>query len=192
MLPGSSHLLLSATMAALKKSIPAHSIVWNAVNNLHVTLQFLNGLQQKHTSALIDHVRSQLKNMPAFQLKLGDLEMFPTLEHPRIISLTVEPQAVLMELSNTIGQAISALGYPVESRLFQGHITFGRLHHYKPKAALLSQIHLPDIPAITIDKVYLVESKPDQKGSNYHILAQFDLICFNNRANAADADISPV
>ena len=162
-------------LGILKKAIRGHSIRWTSVNHFHVTLQFLKDLQQKHTMLLIEEVQTQLKNMSAFQLQLGQLSLFPTPELPRIISLTVEPQTVLMAMSNTIGKAISALGYSVESRPFQGHITIARLHHDKLQADLLSHIHFPVIKPIPVHKIYLIESRPDNEGSNYVTLAQFTL-----------------
>jgi 2'-5' RNA ligase len=138
-------------------------------------LQFLKGLQQEHLNPLTELVRTQLKEIPSFWLQLGHLTAFPTREHPRIISLTVEPHTVLMTLSNAIGQAMSVLGYPVESRLFQGHMTLARLHHDKVQADLLSLIHFPIIPPIPIHEIYLIESRPDKEGSHYIPLAQFDL-----------------
>lgn len=173
--PGEVRDSLSRLIAILKKRSHAPSIRWTAVKDLHMTLQFIKDLQQKHTMPLIEAVRFQLKNQPTFQLQLGHVCAFPTVEHPSVIALTVEPQTALMTLSNTIGKAISALGYPIESRSFQGHITLARLHHNKLQADLFSHPHAPVVAPIPVHEIYLIESRPDKVGSKYIILDKLDL-----------------
>lgn len=166
---------LCRLIAILKKRSHDHSIRWTPVKNLHITLQFLKDLQQKHTMPLIEEVRAQLKKLSIFQLQLGQLYAFPTVEHPRIISLTVEPQTALMTLSDTIGNTMRGLGYPVESRPFQGHITIARLPHNKLQADLFSHLHLPVVAPIPVHEIYLIESRPDKVGSKYITLDKFNL-----------------
>ena len=146
------------------------------MEKLHVTLQFLKGIQPEHVTSLIEQVRLELKDTPAFQLEFGGLEWFPTPEHPKILSLAVGPQHSLMSLSVAIGHAISTLNYPVESHPFRGHMSLGRLLHYRSQqTALLQQIKLPPIPPIAINELYLIESRPGKKGNDYHPLAQLAL-----------------
>lgn len=166
---------LSRSIAALKKQTHGHSIQWMPINKLHITLQFLNELKHEHLTPLNELVCSQLKKMPSFQLQLGHLAAFPTSKNSKIISLTVEPHTALLTLSQTIGQAMSVLGYPVESRPFHGHMTLARLHHDKLQTDLFSQILMPSIPPILIREIYLIESRPDKEGSQYLPLAQFYL-----------------
>lgn len=168
---------LTMSIATLKKGICGHFVQWTPTNHLHVTLQFLKSLQPTHLIPLTELVRLQLKNIPSFQLQLGHLTAFPTPENPKIIALTVEPYKVLMTLSNTIGQAMGILGYPAESRPFQGHITLARLHHDKLQPDLLSLTHFPITLPILINEIYLIESKFDKEGAHYIPLAQFELNC---------------
>lgn len=166
---------LAGAMSILKKGVGGHSIRWTPVADLHVTLQFIKALQQVDLVPLTERVRSQLKNVPSFQLQIGHPMVFPNPELPSIISFAVEPHTTLVTLSNVIGQAVGALGYPVESRLFQGHMTLARLHHEKIHTNVFSSLNMPIIPPILINEIYLIESKPDKNGPHYIPLAQFDL-----------------
>ena len=174
-LPSPTCDFLIKPLAALKKAFPGHSIRWTVAQHLHVTLQFLSALPQEQLASLIDTVRIQLKNRESFQLQLGHLEAFPTQMCPRIISLTVEPQTMLMDLSNEIGQVMRALGYPVEPRSFKGHVTLGRLPQDVFQVDLLTKTHFPVIPPIPVHEIYLIESRPDAAGARYITLAQFPL-----------------
>lgn len=173
--PREVHDSLSRLLRILKKRIYSHSIRWMHVEHLHVTLQFLGELQKEHLISLTELVRTQLKNIPSFQLQLGHLTIFPTKENPGIISLTVEPHSLLATLSSAIGQAMNVLGYPVESRPFQAHMTLGRIHQEKLQTEFFSCFDLPNIQPTLIREVYLIESRPGQEGSNYVPLAQFKL-----------------
>lgn len=167
---------LSSVLESSKQSFPKNLIRWVQIEKLHITLQFLKCIKPEHLTPLIEQVRLELKNIPAFQLEFGGLEWFPTPKHPKILSLAVGPQNILTSLSAAIGHAISALNYPVESRPFQGHMSLGRLlHHRSQQEALLPEIKLPFIPPIPIRELYLLESKSNKEGTDYYPLAQLTL-----------------
>ena len=165
--------LLSSDLESSKQSFPKNFIRWVPIEKWHITLQFLKSIQPEHITPLIERVRMELKNTPALVLEFGDLEWFPTPKHPKILSLEVGPQNILMPLSAAIGHAISALDYPVESKAFRGHMSLGRLlSHQSQKETLLPQIKLPQIQ---INEIYLIESKTGKKGTDYYPLAQVGL-----------------
>ena len=167
--------LLENILNILKRSAPEHSIRWINRENLHITLQFLKKIEPEDVNPLIEQVRTELKNTRAFQLELHHLEWFPEPRDPKILSLAVGPQDILRTLSATIGHAINALNYPVESRPFRGHMSIGRLPYRRPQSASLSTIKLPVIPPAFINELYLIESKPNNGPTSYYPLAQFNL-----------------
>ena len=169
--------LLFNHIEQLKISTQPNHFKWVKVESLHITLQFLGHIEPEHLPTLIEKVRAEFINTPAFQLEWGSLEWFPTTKHPKILSMSVGPHDVLTKLSSQIGQAIRSLNYPVESRPFRGHLSLGRLDKsgLQSKTAL-EQIQLPIIPITTITEIDLMESKPNEKGSQYSSLTQFKLI----------------
>ncbi|AMP88947.1 RNA 2',3'-cyclic phosphodiesterase [Legionella pneumophila] len=162
-------------LESLKQMAPVHSIRWTKPIHLHITLQFLQKLETEHIQFLTERVSNQLNNIKQFDLELGFLEWFPSPKNPRLISLSVGPQDRLRDLSRMIGQVIDGLNYPVEKRPFRGHLTVGRVVNFSSKLYQLLQMKFPLIPPVPIDKFFLIESRPDKKGSNYFPLAQFDL-----------------
>ncbi|HAU1152463.1 TPA: RNA 2',3'-cyclic phosphodiesterase [Legionella pneumophila] len=174
-LPPSVQDNVSTNLEPLRQMVPIHSIRWTKPIHLHITLQFLQRLETEHIQVLIERVSSELKRIKQFDLELGVLEWFPSPKNPRLISLSVGPQDRLRDLSRMIGQVIDSLNYPVEERPFRGHLTVGRVANFSSKLHQLLQMKFPLIPPVPIDKFFLIESKPDKEGSNYFLLAQFDL-----------------
>ncbi|KGP63331.1 2'-5' RNA ligase [Legionella norrlandica] len=174
-LPQSIQKNIWSVLEPLRNATPANLIRWTTPTYFHITLQFLQRLEIDHIQALTDGVHKVFKNKNKFYLELGTLEWFPASKKPRLISLSVGPQDILRDLSAGIGQVISGLNYPVESRPFRGHLTIGRVVNHNVMLQQLLPMELPIIPPVLIEEFYLIESKPGKEGSNYFPLAQFPL-----------------
>ncbi|KTD66628.1 2'-5' RNA ligase [Legionella santicrucis] len=162
-------------LQSLKQDMPEDYIRWVDIENLHITLHFIAQFQLKDMALVNKKISNVLKHIPCFQLKLGPVEWFPTLRHPKVLSLIVEPHDLLSKLVSIITHALHFLNYPIESRPFRGHMTLARVRHHQHQK-LLSQIKLGYIPPITVDKIYLIESKLGQGRSTYTTLTEFQLI----------------
>lgn len=168
---------LHSVLETLETTFPKNCLKWIDVSDLHITLQFLSEVYQNELAKLVNKANVALKNIPPFKLELGEVEWFPSLENPKILSLDVNPQDTLREIATSLGQALSALNYPVESRLFRGHMSLAkaRRHHHVPYG-LITKIKIPPIPPVLINKVRLIESKPNPGGGrSYHNVAEFNL-----------------
>ena len=174
-LPAGAKTTLADIMVILKKSIPSDTIRWSMLDNLHITLQFLNPVQRINLPVLIAGAHATLKNYKGFELEYGKLELFPAISSPKFISLDMSSLASLTELANTIAGLTSNQGYPLDTRPFRGHITLGRLGHNHVNQSMLEQLDMPVISASFTTEVCLYESKPTHQGSHYLPLATFAL-----------------
>lgn len=175
--PKEMHVYLLDVLKILKKIIPVN-IRWVDPQNVHITLQFLGQLQTEDLGPLSEKVRGQLEHVSSFLLALGPLEVFPSLHHPKILSLVAEPHDILLSLATTIAQAVKVFNYPIDSRPFRGHMTIGRvvhLHHFNREKVQLLNVKLTKIPLLPIDKIFLIESKFKEGKMEYSPLAQFPL-----------------
>jgi 2'-5' RNA ligase len=154
---------------------PKKTLRWIDLEHLHCTLQFINAIPQEQIAVLIERVTSLVKNQPSFLLNLGALEWFPSMNHPKILSLSVEPQETLRHLSERINQILIELECSVESRPFRGHMSMGRVLTHNLFKDRIKQIKNIKIPPVLIDKIYLIESRPAQGGRLYCTLAEFNL-----------------
>lgn len=184
--PRETQVRLSSSLKTLQRCMLSDYIRWVHVEKMHITLQFLGNLPQEQLMLVTENARAVIKNIPAFQLELGHLEWFPSVRHPKILSLSVQPQAALATLSDTIGKALIALNVPVESRPFRGHMTMGRVIRHGLHYDVLGAIRIPDIPPVMVNKIHLVESRFERGGQNYFPLAEFKLASSQNKIKSDD------
>lgn len=128
-LPKNVCLALYQAGGALSERLTKRSAVrWVPEENLHVTLRFLGDTDPK----LLDRVAMSLDDIgqtaSRFELQLGKLGCFPRRNNPRVIWVDLSGNlAVLEGLQAEINESLSSLGWPLESRRFHPHITFGRV-----------------------------------------------------------------
>lgn len=157
---------VTAISNVLQNKHKQHSIRWTKPHNLHVTLQFLAAVKEDDLDNLIKNVRAELSGSSAFELELGELELFPTPYRPHIISIRVVTQDIPADLAKRIGKGIAATGYEIEMRPFRGHLTLARLPRNN-KAFTLAEIPLPAINKIPVNEIHLYRSEPAQGSSRY-------------------------
>lgn len=178
--PKSLYKQLTGIKKSLSDVFPEEDIRWIEVENFHVTLQFINNVSETQLIPLIRDVGTLLKNTSSFQLEIGGLEWFPGLEYPKVIALSVEPQEILCKLSDAMKPIIDNLNIISGTHPFRGHISIGRLKHNDISRELLTHVKIPLMEPITIDRVYLIESKPDVGGRVYQVMDEFKLTPYCN------------
>ncbi len=164
-------------IAALKKRSKSHAIRWSKSDNLHITLQFLPKVETGDLPEIIGQVRAALNHHVELSvIALGNLHLFPSPFHPRVIVLDVTPQEQLAILSEQIGSGIRQAGYQTEERAFKAHLTIGRIKNTRDvNLGFLSDVALPAIEPIPVNKVVLFRSEPMPEGSHYTVLDTIDL-----------------
>jgi RNA 2',3'-cyclic 3'-phosphodiesterase len=169
---GKTQTKLASLLNQLKQQYHHHDIRWTDLNNLHITLQFIPHLNPNH----IDELVRQINTLPTpFSIQFGEVELFPSIEKPKFISLHVEPNDLLAGLAKQLSKPLQTLGYAVETLPFRGHITLGRIRGPKPTKEEMKQSTLPDLPSFSVQELVLLESKPDSDSSRYFPLAHFKL-----------------
>lgn len=175
--PKSIHEQLRHILELARMAFPKKTLRWIDLEHLHCTLQFINAIPQEQIAVLIERVTTLVKNnQPSFWLHLGPLEWFPSLEHPKILSLSVEPQETLKQLSENLNHIIVEQGCNVGFRPFRGHMSMGRVLKHNLSKEGIKQIKNVMVSPVLIDKIYLIESRPAQEGRSYCTLAEFNLV----------------
>jgi 2'-5' RNA ligase len=164
---------VASFISELQKQIHAHSICWIQPENLHITLQFLAEVRMADVPKLVENAEVACKNLQGFELELQHAELFPDQHHPKVISMAIAPQQTLSRFSTVLGQAIQASGYKIETRPFRGHITIGRIQSRDDVIVLPNQMLMTE--TFIINEVTLFQSRPDNKGSRYTVLAKIQL-----------------
>ncbi|STX52387.1 RNA ligase/cyclic nucleotide phosphodiesterase [Legionella busanensis] len=165
---------IAVVVDKLKQTLPQQKIRWTKLENLHITLRFLQSIQIGDLPKLIEQVELNLLNVSSFRLKFGELELFPKPKHPRLIALQAGPNEQLAPISYGLAKIIDTLNYPTEKRAFRGHITLGRLQNYQSTINLLP-IRNDYFPRQLVQSVNLFESRLVEGQRQYNLIKRFSL-----------------
>ena len=181
-LPEVTQAALAEVQSRLSQHIPPGSVRWVKPRNMHLTLKFLGQVPTAQIETIATALRHALVSMREFSFDVMNAGCFPNERRPRVIWIGVEePSGALQTLHRTIEMVIEPMGYPVEPRSFQPHLTLGRAaRDVKPsdlhrvgevtlshKVGLLGHIHVNDVA--------LFQSDLTASGPVYKALARIPL-----------------
>jgi RNA 2',3'-cyclic 3'-phosphodiesterase len=168
---------IAAFSLRLREKIQSKVIRWSKIENLHITLQFLAKANSQDLPQLIDCVWQKIQAVPAFNLQLGDIQLFPHPFRPRVIVLMVLPHEPLATLAGLVAQGLESAHYTLIDKPFRGHLTLGRIKvHDKINLNFITQLKPIVVPPIRVSNVVLFRSEPQPEGSIYTILHKLPLM----------------
>ncbi len=165
---------------------------WVAAEGAHLTLHFLGEQPRERVELLRLGLPPVVVAQAAFDLRTGNLGVFPNVRQPRVLWLGLYgPTHRLETLHAALGAKLKALGFPVEEERFHPHITLGRLRDAAPGEVPLRRLSeairqrladpatgvLAGPPAIPVPvgEVHLVRSRLGPGGARYETVARFAL-----------------
>ncbi|KAA3619781.1 MAG: RNA 2',3'-cyclic phosphodiesterase [Calditrichaeota bacterium] len=103
-------------------------VAWTRVENLHLTLKFLGDTKESFINKIENELQVIARGIGPIELVFDKLGAFPNLRQPRILWMgcSVIP-ANLAELAQQINQQLAVYGFSIEKKLFQPHLTLGRV-----------------------------------------------------------------
>lgn len=110
---------------------------WTKTDQLHITLKFVGELQENHLPAVQRELEKTFSPIQRFPLRLQGAGFFPTLNQPRIFWIGIVPAPELFKIVQKNEELFHSLGYPMEKRPFQPHITIARFREGIPRQELL-------------------------------------------------------
>jgi 2'-5' RNA ligase len=119
----------AAAVAArrLSREVRGREVRWARPETYHLTLRFLGEIAEEQAVPLAARVAETVADLAPFELKLGALTAFPSPRRPRVVAVTVEPEAPLLALARRVEAAVIHAGLPGEERAFRPHLTLGRV-----------------------------------------------------------------
>ncbi|MFC1559759.1 RNA 2',3'-cyclic phosphodiesterase [Candidatus Margulisiibacteriota bacterium] len=103
-------------------------IKWVESRNLHITLKFLGGTDDKKIENLCGLVGSIAKERGSFKVSIGGLGAFPTTKNPRVLWVGISDGAeTLIKIAEDLEGRLLKEGYKEEEKEFSAHITIGRI-----------------------------------------------------------------
>jgi 2'-5' RNA ligase len=119
----------AAAVAArrLAREVRGREVRWARPETYHLTLRFLGEIAEEQAVPLAARVAETVADLAPFELTLGALTAFPSPRRPRVVAVTVEPEAPLLALARRVEAAVIHAGLPGEERGFRPHLTLGRV-----------------------------------------------------------------
>jgi 2'-5' RNA ligase len=131
----------------------------------HITLQFLGN------AADIDAVTDALQRLEvrAGTAQLGGAGAFPSARRATVLWLGLcEGSELLTALATAVGERLTPLGHPPETRRFHPHLTLGRCKAPTDLRRLLEELGDPPVGDVwTVAEVVVYESRLQRAGARY-------------------------
>jgi 2'-5' RNA ligase len=157
----------------LLKNEKAGAVGWVAAKNIHLTLKFLGEVDGAKVEAISQVIQAESQPIHPFELSVGGVGAFPNLHRPRVIWVGVQAPQTLTDLANAIDQGTQRLGFQGEERVFNPHLTLGRLSQntalkeMQAVAQALSAARIGNLGSFTVTQVTLFRSDLQSSGAVY-------------------------
>ncbi|MFN7096148.1 MAG: RNA 2',3'-cyclic phosphodiesterase [Gammaproteobacteria bacterium] len=160
---------LTHTVEGLKALTDLAEVKWYVPEKLHITLQFLGPINLGQVQALSAKLMYVMNDQMPLSISLGDIIVFPSLQHPKVIAAEVNHSPELLALTQHILPLTLQCGISAPDFSFNGHLTLGRLPHKRFSVA--NKLILSDTRHLTwvTRSIYLMEST----GGRYIQLAEY-------------------
>jgi 2'-5' RNA ligase len=154
-------------------------IRWIRPENIHLTLKFLGDVKAADIDRISGTISKTADGVASISLKAKGIGIFPGIKRPRVLWIGLKGQLeLLMKLQKSLDENLRDIGFPLEKRPFNGHLTIGRI---KAKAdtkkfgdALLAFSDF-ESETFTADKIILFKSELKPSGAVYTNLVSASL-----------------
>lgn len=173
---------VDAAQARMQAVIPAGSVRWVAVANMHVTLKFLGDTRPDQLHSIVDALKRMGQTQEPFRVTVAGRGCFPNFRRPNVVWVGLHDHGErLAELAEAIEQAVAPLGWPPDDRGFRPHLTLGRVNQRvdsRQRAELgraVEALEVGTLGTIEVRRVHFIRSDLRPEGPLYTVLARIPL-----------------
>ncbi|OGU55164.1 MAG: 2'-5' RNA ligase [Ignavibacteria bacterium RBG_13_36_8] len=152
-------------------------IRWETKEKLHLTLKFLEDVEESRTKEIEDELKSISIKHSIIELSFSRFGIFYKERKPRILWIGLNDSLKLNQLQDEVERSMENLGFEREKRKFKSHITLLRIKGYEDLDRInkFGEYKLPEINFAATD-ISLMKSTLTHSGSIYTRLKSFKLI----------------
>ncbi len=171
-LPNEIKKKLDLVIEELKKLNPDYGIKWVEPENLHLTLHFFGDLNEKQIALAEEGIEEITKRVESFSMTTGDFGCFPNEQEPHVFFAAVKDAETIHKLIGELEVMLQNLGYKVDARPWQAHLTLGRIKDWS--RCKITGVKIPQMD-FTVKSIELMESELTPDGPKYKIIKSFPL-----------------
>ena len=147
---------------------------WVKPSIFHLTLHFLPCKNQEQVEAVKNILARLAPQTRVFELAIGELGAFPNDSDPRVIKIDMKTKdQELANLQASLGKELEKLGFEIDRRPWQPHLTLGRIKLPLPKKLNLSLT--PPSLRFRVTKIDLMQSVLFKNGPAHSIVSSCEL-----------------
>ena len=158
----------------------APTVKWVSPVNFHATLKFLGDVRLDKLSVVQEAMDEVAGKLPAFDISIRGMGVFPTPRRPRVIWVGVEEgREQLVALAKAVEDRLVRAGFEKDDKPFRSHITIGRVREGRPVEGLtegLGEIDASDLGTQRIASIHVMESVLQPGGPSYSPLSEHRLV----------------
>jgi len=173
-----------AILKSLEESLSGITVLgrglrWTAPAQRHITLFFLGNTPESRLEGLKQRIAQVALKVPSFEVVLRGLDGFPSVRSPQVLFVPAEARGEdWARLINALRPELTALGFELETKPFQPHLTLARVKDPHSAEDLLPQLtrSLGSFEALwNVESFCLVSSRLGSQGAQYETLETYQL-----------------
>ncbi|PYK62885.1 MAG: RNA 2',3'-cyclic phosphodiesterase [Verrucomicrobia bacterium] len=171
---------LKKVQQELQARLPDDSVRWTQPEQLHLTLTFFGNVARENLENLTAALDRACAGIASFQLALENVGCFPHTKKPRVLWTGIGGELEsLRKLQERIEQETGNFGDHKEERLFQPHLTIGRIKAFgidTPRVGeVVERTHFSKLGGWTVRQIDLMQSELAPQGARHTTLAAITL-----------------
>lgn len=150
-------------------------VAWTNPDNIHLTLKFLGEIDKKLASKVEQVCLETIAAASPFNLSIDRIGFFPNERHPRVLWLGLGGEiGPLEKLQEQLDERLAGIGFEIEEKDFQPHLTVGRIRSNKNLRELLQRSAGYSLPSLSfmVQEIVLMKSDLLPSGACYSELAK--------------------
>ncbi len=151
-------------------------INWVKRENIHITMNFLGDTDPDVIETQAEAIQKVVNLYPPFKLGTTDSGVFPHANEPRVLWVATAPyDNTLVEFKRTLDKELIQLGYHLDKRPFQPHITLGRVKSISRKSTFIHEFLSAEVREMNFEVEELIwyQSTLTPSGASYKALKKF-------------------
>ncbi|MCB9444755.1 MAG: RNA 2',3'-cyclic phosphodiesterase [Ardenticatenaceae bacterium] len=168
-LPEDVRAVLGQVNDRLAAQVPPRAVRWVKPELMHVTLRFLGDTAVSLIPTIAAELDRAAAQQPKFQLTVKGLGCFPNRKRPRVIWAGLQGDVAQADaLAAAINAFLSPMGWEVEERPFQPHLTLGRVNDSRKVQQIDWGMRIEE-KVVAVTAVHLIESQLRPSGPVYTV-----------------------